>query len=134
MKDHLPHDFDEELDGDTVWELLKDCPSSQASPNPTFVQDTLRRARLEPFSAKPWWQALLSPKLILGTTMAACAAITLVVSLLNGPPVQPEPSLADEAASVEWNELEDAVANELLVGVTEDPSLLSDEEIVALIF
>lgn len=131
MKDHFPHDFDEELDGDTVWDLLENSPTSEAPA--TFVQDTLRRARLEADSAKPWWQALLSPKLILGTTVAACAAFTLVISL-DDPAPQAEPSLADDPTAEEWNELEDAVANELLVGVTEDPSLLSDEEIVALIF
>ena len=131
MKDQFPHDFDEDLDGDAIWDLLENSSSSE--PSPVFVQDTLRRTRLEADVAKPWWQSLLSPKMILGTTIASCAAIALVISLKNPTP-QPDSSIADKSTTEEWNELEDAVANELLVGVTEDPTLLSDEEIVALIF
>ncbi|MEN8737943.1 MAG: hypothetical protein ABF332_08640 [Akkermansiaceae bacterium] len=131
MKAQFPRDFDEELDGDAVWDLLANSPTS--APSPTFVQDTLRRTRLEADLSKPWWQALLSPKLILGSTIATCAAVALMISL-NGTTPQEPPAIADETAIEEWNELEDAVANELLVGVTKDPSLLSDEEIVALIF
>lgn len=131
MKDQFPHDFDEDLDGDAIWDLLENSSSSE--PSPVFVQDTLRRTRLEADVTKPWWQSLLSPKMILGTTIASCAAIALVISLKNPTP-QPDSSIADKSTTEEWNELEDAVANELLVGVTEDPTLLSDEEIVALIF
>lgn len=134
MKTNLPHDFDEELDKDTVWNLLEKASPSEASP--TFVQDTLRRTRLEASAeSSPWWKTLFSPKLLMGTSAAALAAIALVFSL-NSPTVEVAPSVVidPDSPTEEWNELEDALASELLVSVTEDPSLLSDEEIVALIF
>lgn len=133
MKNNLRHDFDEELDNDTVWNLLEKSSPSEASP--TFLQDTLRRTRLEASVSTPWWSSLFSPKLLLGTSAAALAAIALVFSL-NSPTLEVVPSVASDSQSPaeEWNDLEDALASELLVSVTEVPSLLSDEEIVALIF
>lgn len=144
MKDQLPHnfdDFDEKLDGDSVFELLDqpsviEASSISSSISKTFVQDTLRRTRLEVSSAPtPWWKSILSPKLLLGTSAAALAAIALVFSLNTPTPkVAPSVVIDTDPPTEEWNDLEDTLASELLVSVTEEPSLLSDEEIVALIF
>ncbi|MDA8975099.1 hypothetical protein N9F50_00775 [Akkermansiaceae bacterium] len=133
MKNNLRHDFDEELDNDTVWNLLEKSSPTEASP--TFLQDTLRRTRLEASVPTPWWKSLFSPKLLLGTSAAALAAIALVFSLNSPTPeVVPSVTIDTDSPTEEWNDLEDALASELLVSVTEVPSLLSDEEIVALIF
>lgn len=136
MKPHpdqnLP-DFDADLENDSVWSLLDDATHPEASPR--FVQDTLRRLRLdEDQAATPWWKSLLAPKPILGITGAALAALAIIISLPSDPPA-PQAPLADLTEPTEdWNSLEDTFARDLLSGVAEDPSLLSDEEIVALLY
>ena len=59
MKNHLPPDFDDELDGDAVWNLIDQ--SSTLEPSGSFTQDTLRRARLEESEKTSWWQKIFSP-------------------------------------------------------------------------
>jgi hypothetical protein len=50
-------------------------------------------------------------------------------------PVTPSPVTNNEPAPTEeWSELEDQLASALLVTASEDPSLFSDEELVALLF
>ncbi|MGJ8696009.1 MAG: hypothetical protein ACSHYF_06810 [Verrucomicrobiaceae bacterium] len=136
MKNHLPHDFDEKIDQDSVWNLLEN--STPAEPSGTFVQDTLRRARLESQEKESWWKKLTSPFALAGLSATTVAAIALVVTL-NSEPTNPTPPVAIEdtpapETTVEWTELEDALAGELLATVSEEPSLLSDQELVALLF
>lgn len=135
----LPNDFDEELDGDSVFELL-DHSSDQSSlikPSPTFVQDTLRRIRLEMEEpSTSWWGKLLYPKVFWGASTTALATLAFIITLnYTSPEVKPIANSGSHLSPTEeWNDLGDALVNELLVGVTEDPTLLSDEEIIALIF
>ena len=132
MKRNLPPDFDEKLDGDAVWNLVDQASSLQ--PSATFVQDTLRRARLESAEKVNWWQKIFSPVGLLGASSAALAVIALVFTLNSDPtPATPEVVVQPEATE-EWTELEDALASELLVSVSEDPSLFSDAELLALLF
>ncbi|MFT6178906.1 MAG: hypothetical protein ACJAQT_001373 [Akkermansiaceae bacterium] len=130
---NLP-DFDSELENDAVWNLLED--SSPANPSPRFVQDTLRRVRLDAAPSKsPWWKSLLAPMPLLGTAGTALAALAIFVSLPSNSVAPQNTDIAEITTPAEnWIELEDAVAGELLSGAAEDPSLLSDEEIVALLF
>ena len=132
-KQDLP-DFDRELENDAVWNLLENTTPS--APSPRFVQDTLRRVRLNTKTpTAPWWRALLAPKPLLGVTGAALAALAIFLSLPADPITPQDANLADSSTPTEgWNELEDAVASELLSDAAEDPTLLSDAEIVALLF
>jgi len=126
-------DFDQELENDAVWNLLGDASSS--TPSPRFVQDTLRRTRLENETlSTPWWRSLLSPKPIFAATGLGIAALAIFLSLPDQTPAS-QPNVVDATPPAEnWQELEHAVANELLSDAAEDPSLLSDAEIVALLF
>jgi len=127
---HIPNNH-HELENDPVWELVDQA--STASPSPTFVQDTLRRARLEGQTTTPWWRKVLSPKPLMVSAAAACAAIAVLVSL-DPDPVS-ESLTADSAVpTTEYVALEDALANELLVAAAEDPSLISDGELLTLLF
>lgn len=134
MKNHLPPDFDDELDGDAVWNLIDQ--SSSLEPSGSFTQDTLRRTRLEETGKSSWWQKILTPIGLVSISGTAVAAIALMVALKADPtPVTPSLIVDHKPAPTEeWSELEDQLASALLVTASEDPSLFSDEELVALLF
>jgi hypothetical protein len=129
-----PTDFDPSLENDAVWNLLEEASPVEASPR--FTDDTLRRIRLESEIPTPWWKSLLSPKPVIATLVTAAAAVVIVVSLPDQSPEVAEPvaKAAGPIPAEDWENLEDNLAHELLSGVAEDPSLLSDEEIVALLY
>ena len=133
---NTPSDFDADIEGDALWRLLDE--SSPLSPSPRFHQDTLRRVRLDQAEQKPsWWQSLLSPKPLMGLAGAALAAVAIVIAFPadSGPvsdPIADKDPTIEEA--MELQAMEDSLATELLSAAAEDPSLLSDEEIVSLIY
>lgn len=129
---NLP-DFDTDLDQDPVWDLLDGAPLQE--PGPRFAQDLVRRARLEGQGGNPWWNALLSPKPLVGMAAAACACAAIIVSLTNDTsdpaPVAVNPPVLND----DWEEnFADDLANELLTSAADDPTLLSDSEIIALLY
>ena len=129
---NLP-DFDADLDQDPVWNLFDEAPLQE--PGPRFAQDLVRRARLEGQGGNPWWKALSSPKPLIGMATAACACAAIIVSIPNetsdpAPVVVNPPVLTDD-----WEEnFADDLANELLTSAADDPTLLSDSEIIALLY
>ena len=127
-------DFDPALDNDAVWSLLD--KASHVEVAPCFTDDTLRRVRLESEFRTPWWNALLAPKPVIATLATAAATVIIVFSLPNQSPevVDPVADVSNPIPAEDWQNLEDTLAQELLSGVAEDPSLLSDEEIVALLY
>jgi hypothetical protein len=130
---HPLPDFDADLEDDVIWNLIDDA--SPADPPPRFVEETLRRVRLEEDKQKSqWWKLIFAPKPLIGTAGVALATIVIVISL----PSDPSPSNSTIAETPQINEdfdkLEDSFATELLSGAAEDPTLLSDEEIVALLY
>ena len=128
-----PTDFDADLEDDVVWNLLDDATPTELPPR--FVNETLRRIRLEEDIQKSrWWKVVFAPKPLIGAAGAALATIAIVISL----PSDPSPSNRTISETPQINEdfdqLEDSFATELLSGAAEDPTLLSDEEIVALLY
>ncbi len=130
---HLP-DFDADLEKDDVWNLLGD--TTPRNPSPRFVQDTLRRVRMDGETKNsPWWNALFSPKPLIGIAGAALAAIAIVISLPSDSGTPSSTANTDPVSVEDWqDDLEDAVASELLSSAAEDPTLFSDGEIVALLY
>jgi len=129
---NLP-DFDADLDNDPVWDLLDDAPAQD--PTPRFAQDLVRRARLEGQATSSWWNSLFSPKALIGMATAACACVAIVLSLPSETPSDPAPVADLPERTDDWEEnFADALANELLTSAAEDPSLLSDAEILALLY
>lgn len=130
-------DFDPELEDEAVWKSLDHGSIPQISPR--FTSDTLRRLRLENEAlSTPWWQKLFSPKAVLATSATALAALAIMLSLPDEPSPAPARTAESEptnpAPVEDWDNFEDSLARELLSGAAEDPTLLSDEEIVALLF
>ena len=129
---NLP-DFDADLDQDPVWNLLEDAPLQE--PGPRFAQDLVRRARLEGQGSNPWWKALLSPKPLVGMAAASCACAAIIVSLPNETSDPTPVAVNSPALTDDWEEnFADELANELLTSAADDPSLLSDSEIIALLY
>lgn len=126
-------DFDADLEDDVVWNLLDDASST--NPPPRFVEETLRRLRLEEDKRKSrWWKLIFVPKPLIGAAGAALAAVAIVISLPSDP--SPSNKTISETPQIneDFDQLEDSFATELLSGAAEDPTLLSDEEIIALLY
>ena len=138
-KAHQPlPDHDAELENDAVWSLLEQ--GTQAEPSPQFTQNTLRAARLQnEKTTTSWWQKIFTPKPIIALGVTGLAAFVITLSLPNqtdtpndlSSPSNP-PSIAE--VSEDWDDLEDALASELLSDAAENPSLLTDQQIVALLY
>ena len=133
-EENLP-DLDVTLEKDALWELLQNAPPPPAPPH--FVQNTLRRLRAD--SDRPestWWHSLLRPKPLLGTATLALAALALLLSLPTQPKLTPDTPLTSHPPdpSPGWEELEEAIASELLTHAAADPQLLTDSELLAILF
>jgi len=132
MKRPLDQDADA-LEQDPVWELLRQSPRHQ--PRPSFVDDTLRRARLDG-SPKPWWQRL---PLALGARGGLGAATAALVLALNDPetPSPAAPPLVDHppatAAETDLAALDELLHQETLQVAARHPEAFSDVELVALL-
>ncbi len=134
MKSPLHSDHDPKLDDDTVWGLINQTPAQKASP--TFIQDTLRRARLESQETpQAWWKQLFSAKPLAGITATAFAIVYFGIFFASTKMGSKEITQSPETSSDELEILvEEALASELLLTASEDQSLFSDEEILALLF
>lgn len=126
-------DFDADLEDDVVWNLLDDATPTELPPR--FVEKTLHRLRLEEDKQKSqWWKLIFAPKPLIGAAGAALATVAIMISLPSDPSssnrtISETPQIAED-----FDQLEDSFATELLSGAAEDPTLLSDEEIVALLY
>ncbi len=136
--DHKPLSNNEiettEFENDPIWPALEHATNTQ--PSPQFVDQTLRRVRIESHRPSPWWKSLFSPKPLITAGALAVLALAAVPLLTDTPNPTPAPiaknhSNLDDTSS---NELEDTLASAFLAQAVEDPELFSDQEIVSLIF
>lgn len=130
-------DHDAELENDPLWSLLDE--GSKSAPSPAFVQDTLRRTRLEQ-EEQPWWKTFFASP-VRSVSLACAGTAAAVAALVLAFPGEPAPEESHQATAVvqpattdEWKDLEDAIAAGALTDAAEDPSLFSDQEIVALLY
>lgn len=130
---HPLPDFDADLEDDVVWNLLDDATPTELPPG--FVNETLRRIRLEEDIQKSrWWKVVFAPKPLIGAAGAALATIAIVISLPSDPAPSNRTISETPQINEDFDQLEDSFATELLSGAAEDPTLLSDEEIIALLY
>jgi len=127
-----PEQHEQPLEPDPVWDLVDKAPTRPASAS--FVRKTVQMVR-EQRRRQTWWQRLLAPVLARPTASmaglaAAAAAVVLVVNL-----VQPGEQPAGVASfdSPQGNEIEEAIATEMLMAAAENPSEFSDQELVCLL-
>ncbi len=139
---------DHHAEQDAVWDLLNQA--SSAEPSPSFVQNTVRAARLSAPTPSRWQQLLTHPALI----APSCAALVFGAILFW--PASDAPSLADhsEPSSLVQTPVEAPQSTptpeitptpsadteqtwldtQLLATACTQPELFSDSELVALIF
>jgi hypothetical protein len=125
------HDHD--LDHDPVWDLVDRAHPQEASP--LFSRNVMREIRLAEHSPAPWWKRLLTSRPLIASSLAAAAAVSILVSV-NGPGPTDNPGLAGvtPAPDTPLAELHDELNQELLKAAAEDPSLFSDEQLLALLY
>ena len=116
-------------ENDPVWNLVDEAKPRQAGP--LFVRNVMREVRLMDETPVRWWQQLLTPKPILAGSLGALAVAILIA--VNGGP-QNEIVEHPQPAPAAITELDDMVAAEMLTQAAEDPTVLTDEALVALLY
>ena len=121
---------------DALWALLGE--SKQVQPGSRFVDDTLRRIRLEDGrKAGGWMSFFKSP---LGALASAGGLVTacLILAFTLVPDQTPKEQIAEQDTVVEeiepLDELGEELEDELLSLALDSPSLFSDDELIELIF
>ena len=79
---------DDSWESDAVWKLLD--KAAPMTPRPSFADDVVRMAKLEPVP-QPWWKQLLTPAPI-ATFAATAAAVALGFTFLTSPASGPAPA------------------------------------------
>lgn len=116
---------------DPVWDLLRQSPTAEA--RPSFANDVVRAARLQP-EPRPWWKRFALPLAVGGLSTAATAALAVFLILQQPEPQDPGASVAhNPTASSSLETLDEVVRTEALLVAAENPSEFSDAELVALI-
>lgn len=128
------HDSDQ----DPVWNLIDQARPREASP--LFARKVLREIRLAEAKPLPWWRRSV-PAIPLAIGSFAAAAVVALLLSLTAPPDQGDhptkladttpPSSASPGSSAAFNQ---AFERELLIAAAEDPSLFSDEQLLALLY
>jgi len=105
-------------DNDPVWTLVDQARTAKAGP--LFARNVMREIRLGEQSPTPWWKRLIAPVPLTAGALAATAfAILMSID-------RPEPPTAPVA--------DFDLDQSLLIVAAEDPSLFSDEELLALLY
>ena len=127
----------ESWENDPVWNLVDSAEAPKAGP--AFAQDVMRKVRQsEAAPARPWWKSLFAPVPLAAGALAAAAVITFLVAF----PGTPEGSgggiakgndMPSDPPVVEI-QIEEELDQQLLIAAVEDPSLFSDEELLAMLY
>ena len=126
----------ESWENDPVWKLVDSAEAPKAGP--AFAQDVMRKVRQsEAAPALPWWKSLFAPVPLTAGALAAAAVVTFFVYF---PGTQDTPSLAGNNPvppsdpPVVITEIDAELDEQLLIAAVEDPSLFSDEELLAMLY
>lgn len=124
MSTHHQHDRDQ----DPVWSLVDQASTTKASP--LFARNVMREIRLDAATPAPWWTRFLTPVPLTAGALAAAAAFAILVAV-QGPDPAPAP-VTDAPVATPATEFD--LDRSLLIAAAEDPSLFSDEELLALLY
>lgn len=116
-------------ENDPVWNLVDKAKTPEASP--LFVRNVMRDVRLTDEVPVRWWQQLLTPKPILAGSLGA-VAVAILISVNAGR--QDELAATPDPVPAPVTELDDMVAAEMLTQAAKDPTVLSDEALVTLLY
>ena len=123
------------IEDDPVWSLLARSPSRSAGPR--FVDDVVRRARLDGDGPLPWWSRWQSPVPAWAAAGIAAALVAGFFALrppVDAPPVINQAALIEEAAEEErLAHLQEVLETEMLFAAVEHLDEFSDTELISLI-
>jgi hypothetical protein len=125
---------DHDLDHDPVWDVVDQARPQDAGP--LFSRNVMREIRLSEQETRSWWKGLFGPKPLAFGGLAAAAAFAILLSWNPGS-TPSTPGLADDdpaPTEVQLAELDEELNQELLIAAAEDPSLFSDEQLLALLY
>lgn len=120
---------------DGVWQALEKATAT--TPGPSFVENTVKTARLIPQDPEPWWQRLLGsaramrPTTLAGLTAATAALAIAVVSLSSKQDTHS--AAAHGFDSEQALTIQEIAETEVLIAAAENPSEFSDQELVCLL-
>lgn len=115
-------------DNDPVWNLVDQASTAKASP--LFARNVMREIRLGASAPASWWQRLLTPVPLTAGALAAAAAFAILVSIPRpDASIATVPDAPTASPAVEFD-----LDRSLLIAAAEDPSLFSDEELLALLY
>ena len=112
-------------DNDPVWNLLDQAPAPKVGP--LFARNVMREIRLGEQSPAPWWKRLLAPVPLTAGAVTAAAAFAIIVAIDR--PDTPIADVPDTPATEVYD-----VDQSILIAAAEDPTLVSDEELLALLY
>jgi hypothetical protein len=136
LPDQLDQDFASH--GDPLGRLLDQSSCTKASP--TFLQNTLRQNRLEQDHRRASFKTLFLTGYrslsfaCIGALMVIAAFILSTPKNLVTDASSPAEITSSQKTSSEWIDLEEALVAEVLSDAAKDPTLLSDQEIVTLLY
>lgn len=115
-------------DKDPVWDLLDQASAPKAGP--MFARNVMREIRLAEQSPAPWWRRLLAPIPLTAGAVTAAAAFAIIVAIDRpDTPIADTPGSPDAPAAEVYD-----VEQSLIIAAAEEPSLVSDEELLALLY
>ena len=123
---------DNEWENDSVWEIVDQAKPAEAGP--FFVRNVMREVRLSTETATaPWWKQWLSLKPVLAGSLAAIAAVILILvqSEEKNDLVEEEEAVTP---AVEAPQLDTLLEEEMLSQAAEDPAAFSDEALMTLLY
>lgn len=120
------------LEADPVWDLIDQAPTQPASAE--FVRKTVQMVR-EQRQQQTWWQRWLAsarrrPSASIAGLAAAAACVAFAFTLLPPKDQAPGEITLD---SPQAEEIQEAIATEMLMAAAENPSEFSDQELVVLL-
>ena len=126
-------DGKQEIESDAVWDLLRrgSCPA----PSPRFVDDVVRRSRLEVAERRTaWWSRWVSP-VPLFSAAGVAAALSMGVFLAFQPGEDFSAPVASrlQTGDGDFKHLQEVLETEMLIAAVEQPDAVSDGELLTLI-
>lgn len=115
---------------DALWQLLEESPPQEASP--LFSRNILREIRLDE-EAKPFWKKLLRPQFALPVTAAALIGIAFL-PFLTSPEARSPATVSNPPVAEQPSTLVSYLDEELLLAAADEPTLFSDDEVIAMLF
>lgn len=124
---------DHDLDRDPVWDLVDQSAPRQAGP--LFSRNVMREIRVAEQPSVPWWKRLLASRPLMASSLAAAAAVAILLAVNPDKDTTGSGVTNNDPASVPVAEqLDENLNQELLIAAAEDPSLFSDEQLLALLY